>query len=250
MSSSYVQGLELSSQVQKQISDMEPDVLKHRATVQTWYALSQTWSSLRTALITTAEAADEAVHASKQQRAKYQIYANVAAFSHNFRDDLADACLSHFRYVTELSQYAQTVQQNHESALLRWRYRREQYEGALGPHPNMVRPHHSSFYDALNRDLEELMLSQKLENVYVRWVRLRAAADLKIQAEKFHATCRILKIHKAKADRQRKRAVELRREASRCAKDYKHLEMEVMKARLAIQFVGEFPDNEGEMGLM
>ena len=245
MSSSYVQGLELSTRVQKQVSDMEPDFLKHRVTVQTWYALSQTWSSLRAALMATAVTADEAVDASKHQRAKYRIYANVAAFSHNFRDDLADACLCHFRYVTQLSQYAETVAQNHESALLRLRYRREHYEGALGPHPNMsVRPHRS-FYDALDRDLEEVTRSQKLESVYVRWVRLRAAADLKIQAEKFHSTCRILEINKAKADRERKRAVELRREASRWAKDYEHLETEVMKAQMVIQFVGDSVLYEG-----
>ena len=243
MSSSYVQGLELSTRVQKQISDMEPDVLNHRATVQTWYALSQTWSSLRTALMATAEAADEAAHASKQHRAKYRIYANVAAVSLNFRDEVADACLRHFRYVTDLSQYAETVRQNHESALLRWRYRREYFEGTLGPHPNLVRPH-QSYYDALNRDLEALTRSQKLESVYVGWVRLRAATDLKKQAESFHSAVKILKINKAKADRERKRAVELRTEANKRAEDYKHLETEVQKAQLAIRFIGDFSDYE------
>ena len=241
--SSYAQGLELSMQVQKQISDIEPDIIKHRATVQKWYTLSQTWSSLRKALIATAEAADEAAHAGKQQRAKYRIYANVAAFSHEFRDALADACLDYFKYVRELSRYAETVKQNHESALLSWRYRREQYEGALGPHPNMLRPS-QSYYDALSRDLEALKRDQKLENVYVRWVRLRAAADLKKQAEKFHSTCKKLKIHVARAEKERKRAVELRTEATRCAKDYKHLEMEFMQAQLAIRFLGDIPDNE------
>ena len=243
MSSSYVQGLELSTQVQKQISDMEPDVLNNRATVQTWYALNQTWRSLRTALMATAEAADEAVHTSKKQRARYRIYANVAAFSHNVRDEMADACLRHFRYVTDLSQYAEAVQQNHESALLRWRYRREHYECTLSPHPSMVRPH-QSYYDALSRDLEAMTRSQKLENVYVRWVRLRAAADLKKQAERFHSTCKILKMHIAKADKVRKRTVELRKEASRHAREYKHLETEVKKAQSAIDFVGDTSDYE------
>ena len=242
--SSYDWGLELSVQVQKQVSDIEPDVMKHRATVQKWYALSQNWNSLNMALMATAEAADEAVHASKQQRAKYRIYANIVAFSHEFRDALADACLSHFRYVTELSQYAETVKQNHESMLLRWRYRREYHEGTLGPHPNLVRPD-QSYYDALSRDLEALTRSQKLENVYVRWIRLRAAADLKKQAEMFHSTCKKLEIHKTKADKERKRAVELRREATQRAKDYKHLEMEFMKAQMAIQFLGDKPDYEG-----
>ena len=242
--SSYDQGLELSIRVQKQVSDIEPDVMKHRATVQTWYALSQTWNSLRTALMATAEAADEVVHASKQQRAKYRIYANIVAFSHDFRDELADACLSHFRYVTELSQYAETVKRHHESMLLHWRYRREYYEGTLGPHPNVFRPH-QSYYDALSRDLEALTRSQKLENVYVRWLRLRAAANLKKQAETFHATCKKLEMHKAKADKERKRAVELRREATQRAKDYKHLETEYVKAQIAIQFLGDKPDYEG-----
>ena len=241
MSSSYVQGLELSVQVQKQISDMKPDVLNHRATVQTWYALSQTRKSLRVALMATAEAADEAVHASKQQRQKYRIYANIAAFSRNFRNALADSCLDHFRYVTELSQHAEIVKQNHDSILLRWRYRRESFEGTLGPHPNMVR-FHQSHYDAVNRDLEALMRSQKLEIVYVRWLRLRGAAELKKQAERFHLTCRKLEIHTAKADKERKRAVELRTEATQRAKDYKHLEREVMKAQLAIRFLDDSSD--------
>ena len=243
MSSSYVQGLELSIRVQKQVSDMELDVLKHRATVQTWYALSQTWNSLRMALMATAEAADEVVHASKQQRAKYRIYANITAFSGDFRNALADACLRHFRYVTELSQHAEIVKQIHESELLRLRYRREHYEGALGPHPNVFRPS-QSYYDAVSRDLEALTRSQKLQDVYIRWLRLRAAANLKKQAEVFHSTCKKLEIHKAKADKERKRAVELRREATRRAKDYKHLEMEVGKAQLAIQFLEDDTDYE------
>ena len=244
MSSSNVEGLELSIRIQKQVSDMEPDVLKHRATVQTWYALSQTWNSLRMALMATAEAADEAVHASKQQRAKYRIYANIAAFSRDFRNALADACLRHFRYVTELSQHAEIVKQIHESELLRWRYRREHYEGALGPHPNMLRPS-QSYCDAVSRDLEALKRNQKLQNVYIRWLRLRAAADLKKQAETFHSTCKKLEIQEAKADKERKRAVELRREATRRAKEYKHLEMEVRKAQSAIQFLEDDTDYEG-----
>ena len=215
--------------------------MNNRATVQTWYALSQTRNSLRAALMATAEAADEAVHASKQRRAKYRIYANIAAFSSEVRKALADACLGHFRYVTELSQYAETVEQIHESALFRLRYRRDYYEGALGPHPNVVRPH-QSYYDALSRDWEALTRSQKLENVYVRWVRLRAAADLKKQAEHFHSACKTLEINKAKADKQRKRAVELRNEAKQRAKDYKQLEKEVMKAQVAIQSLGDDSD--------
>lgn len=244
MSSSYAQGLELSTQIRKQVSDMEPNVIKQRATVQTWYALSQTLSSLRTALMATAKAADEAVHASKVQRDKYRGYADVVALSHELRDEAVNSCLYHFRRVTELSQYAETVRQHHESALLRWRYRREQFEGSLGPHPNLLR-FSQSYYEGLSHDLEAMTRDQKLEAVYVRWVRLRAAADLKYQAEVFHATCKNLRVQRRITGKERKRAVELRKEANRRAKDYMHLEMEVKKAQLAIHFMGDNPDSEG-----
>lgn len=69
MSSHYAQGLEFLARLWEQVNDIKPDAVEHSVAVEQWNALEQTWKPLRTTFIATADVADEAMIASKRQRA-------------------------------------------------------------------------------------------------------------------------------------------------------------------------------------
>ena len=234
MSSTYTQSLELLARVQEQINDLKPEVQKHCATVQKWYALSENWNSLRKALLRAGIAADKAISATKRKRLQYQIHTNMVGLSERLRTALADGCLRQFRYVTALSEHALTVTQHHGSALLSATNVRSHYEGALGIHSDVVRAH-QRFLDDLGRKIEEMKRNHRLENVYIRWIRLRAAADLRQQAGRFHLTCKRLETQKVRVDEARKRVMDLRIEATQRIEEYRYLETEVLEASRAIE---------------
>ena len=244
MSPDYAQGLELLTRVQQKIKNIKSDAMNHGVAVQKWYALSQDWNSLTAALIATSEAANKAAAANKQQRVRFRIHAKITFNTGEFRDAQADACLRHFRYVTALSQHARNVAENHAAARRSWENLHSHYEGALGLHAHVVRPHRH-FLDDLGINIETRLRTQRLQTVCVRYFRLRAAANLKKQAEEFHETCKQLKCQREKKERARKRAIELQAEATRCANEYGDLEMGVLNAEMAIQALLDKSDREG-----
>lgn len=240
MVSHYAHGMELLARVHEQINDIMTDAMNRCVTVQSWYALSRNWNSLKMALVVTGQDKDETVTASKQQRARYRTFANTAMHWGELRTTQANSCLAHFRYVTALSHRARVMKQHHESELLSWSNLREHYEGDLGPHAHVVHPH-QTFLDEVSRNIEAGKRKQGLKMVYIRWVQLRAAADLTQQAKNFHLTRKHLKVRRRRADEARKRAYQLQEEATQRVKEYEHLEKEVLKAESAIQAL----DNKG-----
>ncbi|KAF6218506.1 hypothetical protein HO133_005855 [Letharia lupina] len=214
MPSPYAQGLDLLARVQDQVKDIKHDAIERRVTVQRWYTLGQTWNLLRMALIATGEAADDAVAASHQQRARYGTYAH--------------------RYVTALSDHARAVSQHHESELISLDNLQEHYTEALGPEAHVVHTN-QTFLNTLDRNIEAIKRRQGLEMVYIRWVQLRASADLTQQAENFHSVCSRLNVRKRRADEACRRANHLQRQVFQRVKQYEHLEMEVRNVREAIQ---------------
>ena len=234
MVSHYAQSLELLTRVQEQINDIMTDAMTNCVTIQSWYALGRKWNSLKMALVATGQETDETVTASKQQRARYRTYANTAMHWGELRTTQANSCLAHFRYVTVLAHKARILKRHHESELLSWETLREHYEGDLGPHAHVVRPH-QTFLDKLSCNIEAGKRKQGLKMVYIRWVQLRAAADLTQQAKNFHLTRKQLKVRKRRADEARRQAYQLQEEATQRVKEYEHLEKEVQKVQSAIQ---------------
>ena len=237
MVSHYAQGLELLTRVQEQIDDMMTDAMNQRVTVQSWYVLGRNWNSLKMALVATGQTSDKMVNASKQERARYRTYANTAIHWVDLRNIQANSCLAHFRYVSALSQNARIVKQHHESELLSWENLREHYERDLGPDAHVVHPH-QTFLSTLSRNIEAARRNQGLKMVYIRWVQIRAAADLTRQAKNFHLTRKQLEVRKRRADGARGRAYQLQEEATQRVKEYEHLEKEVLEVQSAIQALG------------
>ena len=240
MSSPYSRGLELLDQVREEVNNMEPDARKHRITVQRWYALGQKWNSLRMALLATGDAADKAITARKRQRVRHTIWVNMTIRSGNIRARQAKICLRNFRHVTALSQHVRTLRQCHERELLSWRNCQDHYQGALGPHAHIVRPH-QTFLDTLGQNIESVRRHQGLEMVYTRWLHLRAAADLKQNAKNFHLTCKRLSVQKRRADRETRRSRHIIQETDQCVEEYEQLETKVLDVQKAIQALQNMP---------
>ena len=235
MSSPYAQALELLARVQEQLRDIKPDALKHRLSVQTWYALSQNWKALGEALVAVGEVADNAVAASEKQRERFFNHWNhddAALDAEYVRGKLAKASLDHFRYVTALSKHAQTVKQNHELELANLQ---AQYERglALEPHAHLA-PAHRNLLDGLERRIEARKRNQPLEVIYIRWLQQNAAANLTKQSQNFHLQCKIVDMRKAAAGRARKRADHLVNEECQRTKDYEHIDREVLFVEMEI----------------
>ena len=234
MSSPYAQGLDLLLRVQERIRNIESGATDHCITTQRWYALRQDWKHLTLALIATGEAADKAVAASSQQEAQYRACANRSICSGEFRTRQADTCLRHFRYVTALSHHARVVRQHHESELLSWRNLQAHYQEALCAQAHMVHAH-QTFLDNLSHNIEAVKRSQGLEMIYVRWIQLRATADLTKQAKRFHLMRKRFDVRKTRADRACRGANQLREKMAQCVREYEHLETEVLSMQRAIQ---------------
>ena len=233
MTSPYVEGFTLLVQLQKQLNEINFNTMNHRITVQTYYALSQKWNSLTTALIATGEAADQAATASNQQRA--QALTEVQRFirTGKIRMTQANICIRQFRYVTALSNHARAIKQRNEIELLFMTNVKTYYEGALGPQAHMVRSIRT-FLDELSCKLEKLRRKQAMEMLYIRWVKLRASADLVQQANKIHLTCQRRRVLAARAYEARTELKRLRRQTERRVGEYEHLEREVLIMRRAI----------------
>ena len=244
MSFHYLQGLDLLTRVQEQINNIKPSSTNHRPTTQTLYALARDRNSLRMALVAAGEAADKAVTAGKQQRARYKIHASMYVYSGELRISQANACLSHFRYVTALSRHVRIVKEHHESALLSWENLRDHYEGPPDPHACVPHTRQTFF----STQIETVKRTQRLETVYVRWIQLRAAADLKQQAKNFHFTRKQLDMYKRRAENTRRQAHRLQNEAIQRIKEYKHLEWEVQIVEREIQALGNKGGSTGNDG--
>lgn len=229
MSSPYAQGLELLARIQEQLNNIKP-----RMTVQTLFAISENWQALKMAVIATGEVADKAVTASRQQHARYDYHANTAIYSGEDRKKLAGACLDHFRYVTALSDHARAVKTHHSSVLLAWTNFRAYYEGAPGPHAHEVHAHRK-FLDDLECKIETIKRSQRLEAIYVRWLRLNATANLARQAEEFHFACKRIEHEKARAEKARRLADDLRKERNKLAREYERLESAMLRLEMDIE---------------
>ena len=234
MSSHYAQGLEILARVQELVNDIKLDATEHHLAVQKRHAFRHEWDSLRLALICTGEAADKAVAASNQQGTRYRTYARKLIRSINVRNRQVNACLSHFRYVTSLSNHARAVRQYHESELLSLKNFQDHYEETLGPQAHMVYPH-QTFLDTLGRNIQAVKRTQGLEMVYIRWIQSRAAAHLTQQAKNFHLTCRRLDVRKRRADESCRRANHLPKKVAQCITEYEHLEMEMLNLQRAIK---------------
>lgn len=239
MSSPYAQGLELLARIQEQLSDIKP-----RMTVQRLFAISENWNALKMAVIATGEVADKAVTASKQQNARHNYHANTVIYSGENRKKLAEACLDHFRYVTALSDHARAMKTHHDSVLLPWVNVQAYHEGALGPHAHVV-PAHRKFLDDLERKIETIKRSQRLEIIYIRWLRLKAAANLAHQAEVFHFTCKRITYEEARAEKARRLADDLQKERCKLAREYERLE----SAMLGLEFDIEIAWDERVLGV-
>ena len=246
MSFHYLQGLDLLTRVHEQINSIKPSSTNNRPTIQTLYALARDRNSLRMALVAAGEAADKAVTASKQQRARYKIHASMYVYSGELRISQANACLSHFRYVTALSHHARIVKQHHGSALLSWQNLRDHYEGPPDPHADVPHTRQTFF----NTQIETVKRNQRLEVVYVRWIQLRAAANLKQQAKNFHFTRKQLVLYKRRAETAHRQAIHLQKEAIQRIKEYKHLEWEVQIVQREIQALGNQGGSTGRDGAM
>ncbi|CAD6582865.1 MAG: hypothetical protein ASARMPREDX12_001105 [Alectoria sarmentosa] len=234
MSSQYTQGLEFLNRVQEKLNDIKPETRDPSVTVEKWNSLGQEWNFLRMAVITTGEAADKAVIASRQQSARHRVDESISIHSYALRTKQANACLSHFRYVTALSNHTRAMRQHHESELLSLGNLQNHYKEDLGPQAHIVQPH-QTFLDTLGRNIEAVKRTQGLEMVCMRWNQSRAAADLTQQAKNFHLTGKRLDVRKKRADKASRRAYRLRKSVAKCVKEYDHLETEVLKVQRAIQ---------------
>lgn len=234
MSTLYAQSLELLTRVQEHVDIINLDSIKSRITVQKWYALSQDWYLLRDAVIAMSEAEEKAAVALQQHRDLFYLYANEYNQTGRIRVWLADACLKFFRYVTELSHHARLVRRDHESDMLSSENFRDHYEDALGPQAHTIRSH-QTFLDVIAINLRIKKRNQALEMVYVRWVHLRAAADLRRYARDFHSTRRRLEVWRRRGNRASVRLIHLNRVVDRGTKEFTHLKRETVKVQRAIQ---------------
>lgn len=234
MSSHYVRGLELLARVQGMVNDIKLDPMEYHIAVQKCHAFGRAWDALKMALIGTGEAADNAVAASNQQRARHRAYARELMRCSEVRTTQANACLSHFRYVTALSKHARGLRQYHESELLSLKNLQDYYEEASGPQAHIVDTH-QTFLDTLGRKIETVKRTHGLEMVYIRWIQSRAAADLTRQAKNFHLTCKRLEVRKRRATKEHRRAIQFQKTVAQRLTEYEHLEMEVLLVQRAVQ---------------
>lgn len=234
MSSHYAQGLEFLARLWEQVNDIKPDAVEHSVAVEQWNALEQTWKPLRTTFIATADVADEAMIASKRQRARHRIYIHKLIRADDLRTWHANACINHFKYVTYLSNHARTVRQQHASELVSLGNFQDHYEEALGSQTHTVRSH-QIFLDTLGRNIEAWKLSHGLEIVCIRWNQLRAGANLKQAAKEFHLACKRLSIVKESADKAYRRATQVQKKEAQRTKEYELLEAKVIDVQRAIK---------------
>lgn len=233
MTSPYVEGFMHLVQLQKQLNEINSHTVDHRITVQTYYALSQKWNFLKTALVATGEAADQAAAASNVQRAQSLTEVRRLRRTGRIRTIQADACLRQFRYVSVLSNQARAIKQRHETELLSWTNLKAYYEDALGPQAHMVRSNRT-FLDYLSCKLEKLKLKQATKIIYIRWIRMRASANLVQQARRVRLTGRRLRTLGQRAHEARARLKRLQKQTDRRVWEYEHFENEVLNMRRAI----------------
>ena len=234
MSSDYAQSLELLAQVEEQVDGVRIDATKNRINIQRLYAFGQNWDLLRVALTATREVAEKAKAASKKQSARYRVYANKASRSDKLRSIHAKICLSHFRYVTALSNHARALRRYQDTELISLGNLDDYYKEISVPHADVVQSH-QRYLDTLNCHIEAVKLSQKLDMIYVRWVQIQAAADLKEHAKNFHLMVRRLKFCKRRADDASRRAGLLRRKMAQRVREYEYLKREVLKVQRILQ---------------
>lgn len=233
MSSPYAQGLETLSLAQKQLNEVI-NAPEYHIAEQRWSVLRQTWESLGRTLIATAQATDNAMAASMEQRARYQTHKDRCIRTKHLRTRQAKVCLSGFRYVTALSNHERTVRENHKLELLCLENLRCHYDQALGPRAHMVH-NHQTFLDTIGRKIEAVERIHGLEMVFIRWVRMRAAADLTQRAGKFHLLCKRENVLKERADKAGRRAHRLQKVATQGVKDYENLKTEYLNLHKAMQ---------------
>ena len=234
MSSHYTRGLELLARVQRMVNEIKLDPMEYHIAVQKCHAFGYVWDALKMALIGTGEAADNAVTASNQQRARHRAYARELIRCSEVRNTQVNACISHFRYVTALSKHARGLRHYHESELLSLKNLRDYYEEALGPQAHIVDTH-QTFLDTLGRQIETVERTQRLEMVYMRWIQSRAAAELTQQAKNFHLTCKRLEFRKRRANKEHRRAIHLQKKVAQNLTEYEHLESEVLLVQRAVK---------------
>ena len=234
MSSNYAQILELLAQVEEQVNGIRIDAINNRINIQRLYAFGQNWDLLRVALTATREVAEKAKAASKKQCARYHGCARKASRSGKLRSIQAKTCLSHFRYVTALSNHARALRQYQDTELISLGNLDDYYKDVLVPHAAVVESH-QRFLETLNCRFEAVKRFQKLDMVYVRWVQIQAVADLKRHAKSFHLTVSRLKIRKQRADDASRRAGKLERKMAQRVSEYEYLQREVLKVQRVMQ---------------
>ena len=234
MSSKYAQSLDLLAQVEEQVNGLRIDITKNRINIQRLYAFGQNWDLLRVALTATREVAEKAKAASKKQCARYRDYAHKASRSDKLRSIQAKICLSHFRYVTALSNHARALRRYQDTELISLENLDDYYKDVSVPHADVVESH-QRFLDALSCRLEVVKRNQKLDMIYVRWVQIRATADLKTQAKNFHLMVERLKICKRRADDACRRAGKLQRKMAQRVREYEYFKREVLKVQRIMQ---------------
>lgn len=205
-------------------------------TVQALFAISENWNALKMAVIATGEVADKAVAASRKQNARHDYHANTVIYSGEDRKRKVEACLNHFRYVTALSDHARAIKAHHDSVLLSWVNVQAHYEEALGPRAHVV-PANRKLLEDLERKIATIKRSQRLEMIYVRWLRMNATANLTFQAEEFHFTCKRITYEKARAEKARRLADDLLKERVKRGREYEYLESAMLGMEIDIEIV-------------
>ena len=234
MSSDYAKSLELLARVEEQVNGIRINAIKKRINIQRLYAFGQNWDLLRVALTATREVAEKAKSASKKQCARHRGYARKASRSGKLRSIQAKTCLSHFRYVSALSNHARALIWYQDPELISLGNLYDYYKDVLVPHAEVV-DSHQRFLDTLNWRIETVKRNQKLGMVYGRWVQIQATADLKKHAKNFHLTRKRLKVRKRRADDASRRAGKLQRKVSQRVREYKYLKREVLKVQRIMQ---------------
>ena len=241
MSSQHARILEILARMQEQINDLKPDITSRRVTIQKYYTLSQTWKSLTAALVETGETADRAVMIYKRQCIIHQTHTNRHIRTGGLRNVQANACIGKFRYVLALSHHLRVVQNIHSSQLESWNNMQDHYEDSLRPQADTVRPHQTFLAD-LDRNVETMMRSQRLEIIYIRWLQIRARADLERQGKEFQILRKRLDVQKKRVEKECKRATYMRKEAVKCIKEYKWLETEVVGVQKTMEALWDSDD--------
>ena len=234
MSSDYAQVLELLARVEEQVHGIRIDAAKNRINIQRLYAFGQNWDLLRVALTATREVADRAKAASEKQSARYRGYAHKASRSGKLCSIQAQTCLSHFRYVTALSNHARALRRYQDLELISLGNLDDYYKDISVPHADVVESH-QRFLDTLNCRLEAVKRNQKLDMIYVSWVHIHATAHLKKNAKIFHRMVKRLKICKRRADDASRRAVKLQSKMAQRVREYEYLKREVLKVQRIMQ---------------